>query len=239
MVLLTFAFAVLVIALPEGYLPGPLGTAPDLFGGWLKQFGSFAAGGLLTIEESGIPLPVPGDVFVMYTGHLLAHRYVLLVLAWLGLTGCALIGASLLYLVSQRWGRRLVEGEFGRIVHLNPGRVAIAENWCRRWGFWALVVGRHLPGCRIPVTVASGIFRIRYRVFAVAVGISTATWAGFFLAIGVTVGDRLQDLSSAHHNTYALVVISIVSAMLAYVLVRLFMPDIRAALRNGQAHPES
>ena len=36
---------------------------------FLRQHGPLAAVGLLYLEESGVPMPVPGDFFVMYLGH--------------------------------------------------------------------------------------------------------------------------------------------------------------------------
>ncbi|HEY8816411.1 MAG TPA: hypothetical protein VIP57_15060, partial [Candidatus Dormibacteraeota bacterium] len=57
---------------------------------------------------------------------------------------------------------------------------------------WTLVFGRHIPGFRVPLTVAAGILKLRYRVFAVSVAVSSAAWAGVFLLLGVLFGDSLE-----------------------------------------------
>jgi membrane protein DedA with SNARE-associated domain len=40
--------------------------------------------------------------------------------------------------------------------------------------------------------VAAGILKLRYRVFAVSVAVSSAAWAGVFLLLGVLFGDSLE-----------------------------------------------
>src|SRR5207245_11534114 len=92
--------------------------------------------------------------------------------------------ATISSLISRRFGRRLVESSFAEYVHLTPERVARAEQWFKRYGVLAIIFGRHIPGFRIPITVASGIFEVRYPVFAASVAVSTAIGGGVVLIIG-------------------------------------------------------
>src|SRR5437660_5928597 len=164
---------------------------------------SFLAGfGLLYLEESGVPLPAPGDVFVMYVGIHVPHNLVAWIAAWLGLILAVVLGATNLFLISRRFGRRLVDSSLAEYVHLTPERLEKAEEWFQRYGVLAIIFGRHIPGFRIPITVASGIFHVRYRVFAASVAVSTAIWAGVMLIIGINFGPRLADLLRAHSFLY-------------------------------------
>src|ERR1700686_5610333 len=61
--------ALLVFAILEGDLPELVRDGAFFVGHLLRQFGMAAAFGLLYLEESGVPMPIPGDVFVMYIGH--------------------------------------------------------------------------------------------------------------------------------------------------------------------------
>lgn len=156
----------------------------------------------LYAEESGIPLPAPGDVFVMYVGVHVPHHISAWIVAWLGLIVAVVLGATNLWLLSRKYGRRLAESSYAEYMHLSHERLVRAEKWFRRYGVLAIIFGRHIPGFRIPITVAAGVFQVPYRVFAPSVAISTAIWAGVVLIIGVNFGPRLGTLLQAHTFLY-------------------------------------
>lgn len=168
----------------------------------LHRYTYLAGFALLYIEESGIPLPAPGDVFVMYVGAHVPRYLAAWVAAWLGLIGVVVLGATNLFFVSTRYGRRLAEGRLGAVVHLSPERLRRAEVWFERYGVMAIIFGRHIPGFRVPITVAAGICRVPYRVFAVSVAISTAIWAGVVIMIGINFGGRMEAFLRLHRETY-------------------------------------
>src|SRR5256885_15057009 len=122
--------------------------------------------------------------------------------AWLGLIVAGAVGATTLFLSPRRFGRRLVKSSLAEYVHLTPERLAKAERWFKRYGVLAIIFGRHIPGFRIPITVACGIFKVRYPVFAASVAVSTAIWAGVVLIIGINYGPRLADLLRVHSYLY-------------------------------------
>ena len=220
--LLVLALVVLAaFAILEGDLPEAFGDGVVAIGHLLRRFGVAAAFGLLYLEESGIPMPMPGDVFVMYVGHHSAPQLHTLVAAWLGLITVVVLGATNLYLISRRWGRSLVERRFAKLLHLTPTRIDQAERWFARWGVWTLVFGRHIPGLRVPLTVAAGIFRVRYPVFVASVAISTAVWAGFFLTLGAVFGGRIGHLLSLHREGYVILPTVIVIAFCVYLVLLL------------------
>src|SRR5438094_4303375 len=218
-------FAVLYGDLPEYFRLGSR-TLRD----FMRQNAFLPGFALLYIEESGVPLPAPGDVFVMYVGTRVPHHLVAWIAAWLGLIVAVVLGATNLYLISRRFGRRLVHSSLAEYVHLSPERVAKAEAWFRRYGVLAIIFGRHIPGFRIPITVASGIFEVPYRVFAASVAVSTAIWAGVVVIIGIKYGPRLENLLRAHTSLY-FIWGGIVLALVASIFIRQQLRNRRAAGR--------
>ena len=207
-------FAVLYGDLPEYFRLGSR-TLRD----FMRQNAFLPGFALLYIEESGVPLPAPGDVFVMYVGTRVPHNLFAWILAWLGLILAVVLGATNLFLLSRRFGRRLVASQFAEYVHLSPERIAKADAWFKRYGVLAIIFGRHIPGFRIPITVASGIFDVRYPVFAASVAVSTAIWAGIVLIIGINYGPRLENLLRAHTGLY-FVWGAIVVALVGSIFIR-------------------
>lgn len=180
-----------------------------------------AAVALLYLEESGVPVVMPGDVFVMYIGHRLAGNALQWLGFWLVVVAAVLLGATNLYAVSRHLGRPLVEGRLGVAVHLTPERLQRAEQWLQRWGIWALIVGRHIPGARVPITITAGVLRVRYPIFAVSVAVSTAVWAALFLVVGGVAGNSVAAFVAAHRSTY-LVLPALGLLLAAYLGLRLW-----------------
>lgn len=225
-------------AVLEGDVPEAFGDAWKFLLAVGHGHGELAIGGLLYLEESGMPLPIPGDVFVMYLGHRLASGAGAWIVVWLLIVLAVVGGASNLYLMARRWGPAITGGRFGRLLHLTPDRLAWAQRWFERWGPWALMLGRHLPGGRVPLTLVAGIFRMRYPVFALSIAVSAAVWAAFFLYLGRQLGPRVVALLHAHQGTYLLLPVGIALAVLLYLLQHL-VQSLRAGRRHTLVPPQA
>jgi len=196
------AGAIVLSAILQGDVPDILTGGTHWFRAILHRYSYLASYGLLYIEESGVPLPAPGDVFVMYVGAHVPRNLFSWIVAWLGLIGVVGLGATNLYFISKKFGRRLAEGRFAEVVHLSPERLQRAEEWFQRYGLIAIIFGRHIRGFRIPITVAAGVLKIKYRVFAASVAVSTAIWAGVVIVIGINFGPRMEAFLRVHRETY-------------------------------------
>jgi membrane protein DedA with SNARE-associated domain len=216
---LAVAAGLAVVAALEGDLPDDLTGLGGLAARLLRRFGVPGSFALLYVEESGVPLPVPGDVYVVYLGTWASGSAARLAGVWLGIVAVVVAGSSNLYLVSRRFGHRLLLGRFGRLLHLDAGRVALVERWLRRWGALAIIFGRHIPGFRIPVTVLAGSFEVPYRVFAPSVAVSTAVWAGAWLWLATRFGPRVVEAVGRHRAIYLPVAAAVV-VVLAVLVVR-------------------
>jgi membrane protein DedA with SNARE-associated domain len=218
------AAAITAVLLVYAILEGDLGSEGfgglgGLVGEITSRFGASASIALLYIEESGLPLPVPGDVYVAYLGSLAQDSAIEFVTAWLAIVLAVTAGATNLYLVAQRWGHRLVTHRLAPVLHLDEERLRRVELWFNRWGALAVILGRHIPGCRIPITVVAGIFHLQYRVFAPSVAVSTAVWAGIWLWLGAQYGPSVVHVLGRHTWMYA-VVLAVIAVAVGLIAVR-------------------
>ena len=218
LIAIIIAAAVVLSAILQGDVP----DVPRMH--WLRPFfhrySYLASYALLYIEESGVPLPAPGDVFVMYVGAHIPRNLFSWIVAWFGLIGVVVLGATNLFYISRRFGRRLAEGRFADAVHLSPERLDKAERWFQRYGVIAIIFGRHIPGFRVPITVAAGVLKVKYSLFAASVAVSTAIWAGIVLIVGVNFGPRMGSFLEAHRQMYWLWA-AVVVAMIVVVVFRI------------------
>jgi len=209
-----------VSAILQGDVPDVVISCMRWIGHILHRYSYVGSYGLLYLEESGVPLPAPGDVFVMYVGAHVPPNLGSWVLAWLGLIGVVVLGATNLFFITRKFGRRLAEGRFAHLVHLSPERLQRAERWFKPDGVVAIIFGRHVPGFRVPITVAAGVFKVGYPVFAASVAVSTAIWAGVVMVIGINFGPRMEAFLRMHRQMFWLWAAVVVVMVIFLVLNR-------------------
>jgi membrane protein DedA with SNARE-associated domain len=73
-------------------------------------------------------------------------------------------------------------------VLLNERRLAHMEAWFAHRGRSASILGRLIPGLRIPTTIMAGISGIAYSEFALSVAIAAVIWSAFYYTLGSVLG---------------------------------------------------
>jgi len=148
----------------------------------------------LLIEEMGVPMPVPGDAIVAYVGYGLSKSdSVALWQGFITAVAAILIGSTVLFYFSRRYGESMIRW-FARYVFLKQSRIKQAERLFARYGAWAIIFGRHIPGMRIPITILAATSGVRYRTFIISTFVSTVGWVLFYLEVGTRFGGSFVDL---------------------------------------------
>jgi membrane-associated protein len=153
------------------------------------------SGGLFLViflEELGVPLPAPGDAAIAYGGYLTTTGAIPYPLAYAAVVSGAVLGSACNLTISRRYGRPFIH-RFGRYIGVTEEKLGRAEVIFKRWGPWAIIIGRHIPGMRIVLSALAGILGVPYRVFIPCVLVSSAIWAAIFLEIGRHVGPRIRE----------------------------------------------
>jgi membrane protein DedA with SNARE-associated domain len=144
----------------------------------------------LAIEESGIPMPIPGDLILLYAGVLISRSR----LAWLptmvySLAG-VVMGASLLFGLFKRGGRPFAY-RYGKYILLTKARLHWLEKFFAKYGKLAIVAGRFTPGLRVFISAISGLAgTVKYEDFVIQVSLAGTAWIGLMLGIGYYLGER-------------------------------------------------
>ena len=119
---------------------------------------------LITVEEAGVPLPLPGALAVVFMGFQVSSGRAAALRVVLVIVASATLGASLLYWLSRIIGLTLVD-RYGSYLRVTRPRLAKFEQWINSHGALVIVVGRLIPGLRIAVAVGSGIAKVPFRRF--------------------------------------------------------------------------
>jgi membrane-associated protein len=165
---------------------------------FLDQHGVAAGFVVILIEETGIPVPVPGDFLMLGMGvHARAGR-IQLWQAVVVMELATLIGASILYFVSARAGRDLVY-RYGRYIHLTPARLDQAESWLTRHGAIAIVAGRLTPGLRMATVIASGVFGVPLWRFLPSLALGAFLYILGYTLLGYFIGQPVLNAMEGVH----------------------------------------
>lgn len=164
---------------------------------------------LLLLEEAGIPLPLPGDllIFVAGTQARLGKSDFLQVV---GIVFAAtLLGASILYLISRFLARPVII-KLLRFVRVDEARIKKASGQVLKRGGVAVVVGRLTPGFRTITSVAAGILKFPYYIFAPYTGIAAIIWAIIYFLLGFYAGPTALSILQVIGKYFATFVILVI-----------------------------
>ncbi len=188
---------------------------------------------VILAEESGVPLPLPGDLFIAAMGFLASasperSRWSSFVTCALVVTGATVLGASILFLLSRRFGHRLLAWA-GRWLGYDAAKQSRLEAWLQRNGFLAVAVGRLIPGLRIVMTVVAGALRLRHATFSLGTLVAGLVWATLYFWLGVVLGSGYQRLAGERATpSWLVIVLAAVAVAGAVIAVR-----VRARRRAG------
>lgn len=171
---------------------------------WLLRWHYLGLFLVLLAEEGGVPLPVPGDLFIAAMGFLAREGHASFPATAAVVTVATVLGSTFLYAVSRRIGRPVIL-RVARRLGYDEAREARVEAWIGRRGPAAIVVGRLIPGLRIVMTVAAGALRVDLRVFTVGTALAGALWATIYFWLGWGVGHGYEHLAGSGFPVWPLV----------------------------------
>lgn len=143
---------------------------------------------ILFIEEAGIPLPIPGDIFIGIASGLPNSEYLLIVGT---VTAATFLGSTILFTIAKKVGHGLLV-KYGPKVKITPEKIKKVEKWFAHYGMWAIVIGRLIPGFRTITPIVAGLFNLPYKKFWPATAIAAIIWANIYFVIGKFFGEVLR-----------------------------------------------
>ncbi len=170
---------------------------------------------LLFLEEAGIPILIPGDSVLAYTGYKVANSGSTPLWLAFGVALLAVLsGATILFFVARRWGQIVID-KIGRFIFIKESHIKKAEAAFKKYGVWAIIFGRHIPGMRIPITIFAATSGVRYRTFILSTVVSTLAWVWLYLHLGKRFG---SDISDVVHR-YTGISVGVIAGVILLILI--------------------
>jgi membrane protein DedA with SNARE-associated domain len=142
--------------------------------------------GVVFVEEAGVPLPVPGDLFIAAAGFLAYRGKAAGPAVVAVVTVATVLGAAILFTLAQRGGRPLLQ-KYARRFGYTDERERRVEQWLARRGPPTVVIGRLVPGFRIVMTVVAGALGMKRAPFVIGTVFAGMIWGTLYFWIGWAV----------------------------------------------------
>jgi membrane protein DedA with SNARE-associated domain len=174
--------------------------------------------GLLTLLETVFP-PIPSEVILPLGGYLAERGRLnwgwVMVAATLG----SLVGAWILYGLGSALGEKRSTALLGRLPLVDEEDVERAIHWFERHGWWAVLIGRLMPGVRSLVSLPAGTAHMNLALFSLLTLVGSAVWSGLLVGAGMALGTQWKTVEE-HSTILDVVMVAAFAGAIAWLAVR-------------------
>lgn len=141
---------------------------------------------LLMFIECVFP-PLPSELILPLAGFTAAQGHLSLVGVVLAGTVGSLFGQLPYYFLGRLFGLKTLQrwaDRYGYLLTLSSRDLERATVWFDRYGIWAVLVGRLIPGLRSLIPIPAGIARMPLLLFLLYSAFGTAAWSFLLTLLG-------------------------------------------------------
>jgi membrane protein DedA with SNARE-associated domain len=217
---------VLMTAAALGSSSPPLPGFLNALASPLQNYGYWAIGLLVLVEDFGIP--VPGET-ILIAGAIYAGAGRLNIVA-VGVVAfiAAILGDNIGFAIGHFGGRALAL-RWGKYVFLTEERLNRAEHFFERHGGKIITVARFIEGLRQANGIIAGIGGMNWRRFLAFNALGAALWVGTWVSVGYLAGNYITTIYHYITQYSYYLLIAVVVLLVAYISWR---------LRERSRHPK-
>jgi membrane protein DedA with SNARE-associated domain len=159
---------------------------------------------------------VPSEVVMPFSGFLVSSGRFSFVLVVISGTIGNLIGASFIYFLSYKGGRNLIL-KYEHIVLVSQADLEKVEKFFKRFGVWAILIGRCIPIVAGLISIPAGLSKIKYWKFLLLTFFGALIWNSLLTFIGLKLGENWLVLKDKLHNFDLIIIILILVGVIWWV----------------------
>lgn len=149
--------------------------------------------GFVTLMLTPFGLPIPEEISLLFMGVLLGNGHAEWVSTWI----IGFLGVTLGDVIAWYFGRRVGLEPTGFVSRLiGPKQITDIETFYRKWGDWAIVFARQIPGMRFPTFFFAGASAVSLGRFYFIDGLSALITVNVYLWLGYAFADDINDIRS-------------------------------------------
>ena len=191
----------------------------------IDKHGYLAVGGLLLLEDFGVP--APGETVLIAAAFFAGLGQLnIFVVALVGFIG-AVLGDNIGFAIGNYGGHPLVE-RFGKYIFLTPERIKSAENYFNRHGGKVVAGARFVEGLRQVNGIIAGLTDMKWLKFITFNIIGAALWVAVWTSVGYFGGSHINTFLK--YQLY--VSVAAVALLVGYIAFRLTKRNREAKKRD-------
>ncbi|MER8039572.1 DedA family protein [Streptomyces hydrogenans] len=176
--------------------------------------------GLAVALENLFP-PLPSEVILPLTGFAAGQGAISLASALFWTTLGSVVGALALYVIGALFGRERMHAVWARLPLVRVSDLERTEEWFRRHGTKAVLLGRMVPVFRSLISVPAGVERMPVPLFLLLTTVGSLVWNSVLVLAGYALGDRWELVETYVGVASKAVVLLVLAAAATWLVVRL------------------
>lgn len=204
----------------------------NMFFDFINQFGYFAVGALIFIEN--VFPPIPSEVILPLSGFFTTTTDMVLPLVIISATTGSVLGAFILYgigrLLSRERLMRFFETKPMRLLGFKGDDIASAIDWFDRKGQLTVLICRCIPVVRSLISIPAGCAKMNMVKFTLFTLIGSAVWNTILCSLGAAAGSAWMTVSAQAEwisDIVKYIIIALVIIAIIFWVVKRIIPNLK------------
>lgn len=160
---------------------------PEEIVNYVTSYGYCAIFVMVFLQETGIPVPFPNELLLMFSGYLTYKGFLYLPLVILTAFSADFIGTNILYFLFYKSGSIIIAKK-PKWFHLSDRIIENLKKKISYGGQVTIYIFRLTPFTRGYASVISGLLQVKPKVFLPIAIYSAITWASVYVLLGHFLG---------------------------------------------------
>lgn len=196
--------------------------------GWIiqimNQFGYI--GVLLLIAIENIFPPIPSEVILTFGGFMTTYTNMTIWGVIVFSTAGSLLGAIVLYAIGRFFSpkkfEQLLDGKWGKILHLKKEDVFRASEWFAKRGKPTVFFCRFIPVIRSLISIPAGMAGMNLANFLILTTLGSVIWNAVLVYLGAIAGASWGKIAS-YFDAYSNITIIVIGILFVLSIIILFI----------------
>ena len=186
-------------------------------------FGYWGIAGLMLLENV-IP-PIPSELVMPLAGFAVARGEMDMVSVIAAGTFGSVLGATVWYYIGYAYGLKRIcalADNRGKWLGISSKEIVSVQKWfSNKSGYWAIGLGRLIPGIRTYISVPAGITKMPLPQFFIYSTLGSIVWITFLTLAGYWLEESYEQVANFLGPISKFIAIAVVASIVIWVLYRL------------------